>query len=272
MLAAFSDLFAWYQIPLLVFFLSAWIFGIGAMLFIGGRYIAKSSKATYWWSVLTNIVAAIAGTIVNGACAALGGMASSSVESPAPAIITSFMGLVAGLLVVWLVIKAMFRVSYGKAILAWLPAFGAQFLITVPLLVSLLLPSVNRARELAKQAVCKTRLKGIGTALELYNQAENGYPLTITPLIEEGYASIKNFKCPSDTQDREISYFYLPPVETDNGRTFVMCDLKGNHKDLRNVLAKAGHVTYYSEEEFQTELAQPYNARFAEALKKAEGP
>jgi prepilin-type N-terminal cleavage/methylation domain-containing protein len=38
----------------------------------------------------------------------------------------------------------------------------------IALLVSILLPSLARARELAKQAVCATRLKGLGTAMAVY--------------------------------------------------------------------------------------------------------
>ena len=38
----------------------------------------------------------------------------------------------------------------------------------IALLVSILLPSLARARELAKQAVCATNLKGIGTSLGMY--------------------------------------------------------------------------------------------------------
>jgi len=83
----------------------------------------------------------------------------------------------------------------------------------IALLVSILLPSLNRARELAKRAVCKTRLKGLGTAFELYNQAEKGWmynsddPTTggnLALLVHGGYASGKNFVCPSMSDDKEL--------------------------------------------------------------------
>lgn len=82
----------------------------------------------------------------------------------------------------------------------------------IALLVSILLPSVNRARELAKRAVCKTRLKGLGTAFELFAQAEGGWPYNgddgttggnLALLVSEGYASGKNFVCPS-TSDKDL--------------------------------------------------------------------
>ena len=76
----------------------------------------------------------------------------------------------------------------------------------IALLVSILLPSVNRARELAKRAVCKTRIKGLGTAFELFSQSEDGWMFNaydpsasgnLALLVQEGYASGKNFVCPS---------------------------------------------------------------------------
>lgn len=84
----------------------------------------------------------------------------------------------------------------------------------IALLVSILLPSVNRARELAKRAVCKTRIKGLGTAFELFSQSENGWMFNVDDkttgghlalLVEDGYASGKNFVCPS-TSDLALEY------------------------------------------------------------------
>lgn len=41
----------------------------------------------------------------------------------------------------------------------------------IALLVSILMPSLSKARELAKRAVCSTNQKGIGTAMALYSSA-----------------------------------------------------------------------------------------------------
>jgi prepilin-type N-terminal cleavage/methylation domain-containing protein len=46
----------------------------------------------------------------------------------------------------------------------------------IALLVSILLPSIQKARELAKQTICGTRLKGFANALALYEAEENSYP------------------------------------------------------------------------------------------------
>lgn len=45
----------------------------------------------------------------------------------------------------------------------------------ISLLVSILLPSLNKARDIAKQVVCSTNLKGIGTAFALYENDYDGW-------------------------------------------------------------------------------------------------
>lgn len=69
-----------------------------------------------------------------------------------------------------------------------------------------------------------------------------------------------------------VSYFYHPPVPDARMNTVIACDLRGNHKDHRNVLTYDGHVSWLSEQEFQDLLKKPENADFARALREAEGP
>jgi prepilin-type N-terminal cleavage/methylation domain-containing protein/prepilin-type processing-associated H-X9-DG protein len=45
----------------------------------------------------------------------------------------------------------------------------------IAVLISLLLPSLNRARENAKQTVCLSNMRQIGLAFVMYNNANNGY-------------------------------------------------------------------------------------------------
>ncbi|NIA06073.1 MAG: DUF1559 domain-containing protein [Actinobacteria bacterium] len=57
----------------------------------------------------------------------------------------------------------------------------------IALLVSLLLPSLQKAREMAKSAVCQSNQKQIGLAMAMYMQDYNGYVpcgLTSPPAIE----------------------------------------------------------------------------------------
>ena len=114
----------------------------------------------------------------------------------------------------------------------------------IALLVSILLPSLQRAQELAKRTICKTRLSGVGKGLALYQAEFKKYPMHVNPLAvnnmyilcTEGDQSANMFVCPSDpaapvgliesdTVDDEgatsISYSYqktLDPIPDLDGR------------------------------------------------------
>jgi prepilin-type N-terminal cleavage/methylation domain-containing protein len=47
----------------------------------------------------------------------------------------------------------------------------------IALLISILLPSLSRARELSKRLVCASNVKGLGTAYKIYaNDFEENWP------------------------------------------------------------------------------------------------
>ena len=54
----------------------------------------------------------------------------------------------------------------------------------IALLVSMLLPTLSRARELARRAICRTNQKGIGTAIEMYKNQNKDQP-PILPDIDQ---------------------------------------------------------------------------------------
>ncbi len=79
----------------------------------------------------------------------------------------------------------------------------------IAMLVSILLPSLNKVRELAKRTMCKTNLKGLGTAMAIYKGSHSDrFPYSDTLsgtenhlvlLLNDGGAQGKMFKCPSDS-------------------------------------------------------------------------
>ncbi len=61
----------------------------------------------------------------------------------------------------------------------------------IALLISILLPSLARAREIAKRAVCSANLKGIGTGMKVYaNDNYDWYP--ISPFTQGSLAADNN--------------------------------------------------------------------------------
>ena len=49
----------------------------------------------------------------------------------------------------------------------------------IALLISILLPSLSRARELSKRLVCTSNIEGIGTSMKIYaNENNENFPIT----------------------------------------------------------------------------------------------
>jgi prepilin-type N-terminal cleavage/methylation domain-containing protein/prepilin-type processing-associated H-X9-DG protein len=63
----------------------------------------------------------------------------------------------------------------------------------IALLISILLPSLSRARELSKRTVCSSNLRGLGQAMYIYAQDDPGlFPMIAGPM--EGTPNMMNFQ------------------------------------------------------------------------------
>ena len=236
------------------------VFGGGALLLVGGKFIVKTPRATYWRSVLAMLVGVLGSVAL---------------------ICFSILGLVVGLFWTWLVIRAFFKISFGKSILAWLPVLGLQLLLGTLFVNFVLAPSFQRSMDYVRSVVSASNLSGIGKGISLYKtNNDDFYPPSLNELIEDGEVSEKMLRHPSVSIDGPRSYFYLPPKNGKDvdGSILVACEKKGLNKSRkgRNVLftgglSDTGVVKFLSPEEFTAELAKPHNAAFAAALKQAEG-
>ena len=255
--------------------LAVWAFGGGALLMVGGRHIVKSPKATYWRSVAVAVLAAIASGIILALASAL----SFRLLGPL-GFVGVLAGAAAGLLVTWLIIMAMFAVSFGKAILAWLPTL-AMAIISLPiigLLAAVLVPALTTAQEQANRTVCISNLRSINSSIMLYKSENDGnWPADFQTLPVANIGSPKLFTCPCARSGsgrpagRMYDYFYFTPKSNADPQTIVACDFGNNHRDgSRNILRAAGSVHRMSAAEFQAALADPANAAFATALLQAE--
>jgi len=174
-------------------------------------------------------------------------------------------GLVAIILAI--VVLATRRPGKGMAIAGLI----LPFVITPLLLVAILMPALNRAQVLAKRSACGANLNSIGKQILIYQTEFEQMPPDIDTLIALG-ASEKMFQCPSASGKRRCDYFiHFSKEEPDVGSAIIACDYRGNHRDGRNVLAWQGSLRWLSEAAFQAELAKPWNAEFAKALRAAEG-
>ncbi len=137
---------------------------------------------------------------------------------------------------------------------------GALGLVVLPVLVSILLPTLGRAREIAQMSMCAANLKAVGSGMAIYMTAEDdAAPPNLDVLIDIGAIQQGHLKCPSSKAPAGNCYFYFPPAGAALGTTFIMCDLKGNHpRDGRNVLTYGTSVARFrTVAEFQAALRLP---------------
>ncbi len=122
-------------------------------------------------------------------------------------------------------------------------------------------------------------LSALSRGVQMYGADFNGAAPPNLAALAPYTGSLSPVNCPGRSSSRpgrpDYFYFHAPAklqdVE-DPFATIIICDLKGNHKDGRNVAYADGHTAWLTEAEFQDELAEPENAKFAAALKEAEGP
>ena len=73
----------------------------------------------------------------------------------------------------------------------------------ISILAGMLLPALNKAREKARQAVCKSNLHQFGLAIEMYRQAWGGkndhLPTWLSNLHPQFVETADMFRCPSDS-------------------------------------------------------------------------
>jgi len=281
MLAKFtgSGYVLWWQLVLLPFAIGIPLFGGGALLMVGGKYIAKSPRAGYWRSVGTVVLYSLASGAIAGVVIAV--LIALSGAASGPVLIAGLLGLliaaVASLLVTWLIIKGMFRVSFGRAILAWLPTLGLA-VFYAPMTLAVLVPALGSARDAANRAVCASNLSSITKSMILYKtDHDDHWPPDLEALSRAYRQSPDLYRCPCRQDPRPAGrtsdYFYLSPRTRAADERIVACDYAGNHSDgSRNVLLANCGVRRMSAEEFQAALAKPENAAFAAALEKAEHP
>lgn len=152
--------------------------------------------------------------------------------------------------------------------------------------VSILLPSLSRARELAKRSVCGANLRGIGQGCHIYaNDHSDKFPDDFAALVKEGMCTPGMFVCPSSGVAESDAADFL----SGKGGTVSYCYIKGQNtknSDVRNVLAYEplenhegeggsllfvdGHVEFQKMPNFAAEIRATYKRLNREAEIPAE--
>jgi len=131
-------------------------------------------------------------------------------------------------------------------------------------LASILLPSLNRAREQANRVKCASNLRYIGQGVQMYaNMYKGEFPDTIDKLITKQDMSAESFVCPTSTDTPatganaqaqaanltaggHLSYVYVGKGMTwpAPSSAVVAYEPLSHHTDGVNILYADGHVTW----------------------------
>ncbi len=166
--------------------------------------------------------------------------------------------------------------SYGPLPFGVSPVVTGN-MATTATLVSVLLPSLSRARELSKRTVCGANLRGIGQAMYISAQDDDQFPSSFQVLLDEGNSTEKQLICPSSAAvpgDALDACYVLVPGQSlsDDFRNVLVYEKRLNHSDEEggNVLFLDGHVEFISPYSRVEELVAETQQRLDKAKKKKQ--
>jgi prepilin-type processing-associated H-X9-DG protein len=135
---------------------------------------------------------------------------------------------------------------------------GLMAVAVTALLVSILLPSLSRARELAKRAVSASNLRGIGQACYIYaNDHDERFPESLEALIDKQFLTREMLNSPRDDEGG-ISYVYIRgQSQADDPRNVIAYE-KILDDEGTNVLFLDGHVEWMKLDAFKQALTETY--------------
>ena len=148
--------------------------------------------------------------------------------------------------------------SFGNVVPLALPGNQMTAVAVVALLISILLPSLARARELAKRAVSVSNLRGIGQGCFIYaNDHDGSFPANLGVLTDEGMATDGMLNSPRDEADR-VSYVYIAGQGETNDPRNVLAYERIIGDEGTSVLFLDGHAEWMKLEPFKQALLETY--------------
>ncbi|MBK8266854.1 MAG: hypothetical protein IPK83_00505 [Planctomycetes bacterium] len=174
----------------------------------------------------------------------------------------------------------MVSLSYGSWPLPGSPGLSAN-VATVATGISILLPSLSRARELSKRTVCAANMRGIGQAMYIHAMDhDEKFPKKLGELIEENNVTSRQFVCPSsvavpheEPTEKQLTecYVYIPGSTTSSDpRNVILYERFDNHqREGVNVLFQDGHVSFTKDIEHVKQLIEETKDRLGIKKKKA---
>ncbi|HPD28894.1 MAG TPA: type II secretion system protein GspG [Phycisphaerae bacterium] len=150
-------------------------------------------------------------------------------------------------------------VSHG-ALPVPVPAIGEGG-FAIPLGAAILLPSLSRARVLAKRTASAANLSGLGKALYTYAvEHDDQFPPDLRTLVDSGAISEKSLRSPLDESDATSSYIYISGQTTEvDQRNVIAYENPENHDNEGTVVLFAdSHVEFMTMSAFRKALEDTY--------------
>ncbi|MFT3787545.1 MAG: DUF4190 domain-containing protein [Tepidisphaeraceae bacterium] len=131
--------------------------------------------------------------------------------------------------------------------------------------ISILLPSLNRAREMANRAKCRSQLAQIGTGLRIYAVQNNGqFPPDLATLLTEADLPSGITNCP-DAPTSGTSYVYVGKGVSErlvtSNDAIVFEVLSNHHGEGGNVVFGDGHVDWVPRKSYNALVNNAVRAR-----------
>ncbi len=139
-----------------------------------------------------------------------------------------------------------------------MPIGGGVGIAVGALLVSIALPSLTRARELAKRAVSQANLRAVGVACYIWaNDNDGRFPPDLALLVREGYIGDQQLTSPRQ-DGPPPHYVYIAGQGEDADLRNVLAYEKLYGDEGTNVLFVDGHVEWMQVWDFEDALRETY--------------
>jgi len=143
-------------------------------------------------------------------------------------------------------------------------SLGAVSLVVLPLMalmISIMLPSLSRARELAKRTTCAANVQGLGLVLLNYAAENDGaFPADPASVLANAGVSPKSLECPST--DMLSNYRYVPGWSTNDrpDRPIIYEPIENHGGEGGSVLFIDGHVEFVPQSRW-SQVVKPYESK-----------
>lgn len=270
MLASVRDYFFVWQLPVLLGYVVLWLLLGGYLLRKPLREHLDRRKATLGHAVVAMLLSGLAAGFA-GAVIAVSYVSFVEPKTVAAAVGGLVAVAVAGLVVTFLVLYAMFNLSARQTVRVAAPALGALVLVGAALAAVAGVPAyIARQREV-RIGMSQHDLAVISVQVALYRSRFGHYPESLTQLLDEEWLTDAQVRNPAS--DREVAYFYAPPPPDAPDDRLLACDYVENQRGRGRVVAYVDGrpPQWLTSGQFRQLLAEPVNADFAEGLRSAEG-